>query len=145
MMDDDDQEELHCTGSDVEIEEYTDTEETPYAAYQPPDKLFDTDQPEWQKFGFLGTLTVVVTSVTMLVIAFPLYLESVSAVSTAYTGTYNLYIPGRLPYVHTRCAYIHHGLSSTFRKEKKKKKTTCILTNVTYVNGITSAHFFKLH
>ncbi|XP_048516158.1 uncharacterized protein LOC105691561 isoform X2 [Athalia rosae] len=86
MMDDEDQEELHCTGSDVEIEEYTDTEETPYAAYQPSDKLFDTDQPGWQKFGFLGTLTVVVTSVTMLVIAFPLYMESVSAVSTAYTG-----------------------------------------------------------
>ncbi|XP_046424130.1 uncharacterized protein LOC124181530 [Neodiprion fabricii] len=86
MMDDDDQEELHCTGSDVEIEEYTDTEETPYAAYQPADKLFDTDRPGWQKFRFLGTLMVVVTSVTMLVIVFPLYLESVSAVSSAYTG-----------------------------------------------------------
>ncbi|XP_015601302.1 uncharacterized protein LOC107270636 isoform X2 [Cephus cinctus] len=86
MMDDEEQEELRCTGSDVEIEEYTDTEESPYAAYQPTDKLFDTDQPGWQKFGFLATLCTVIASVTTLIISFPLYLESVSAVSNAYTG-----------------------------------------------------------
>ena len=85
-MDDDDQEELRCTGSDVEIEEYTDTEESPYAAYQSTDKLFDTDQPGWQKFSFLATLTTLVMSVTIAIISFPLYLESVSATSNAYAG-----------------------------------------------------------
>ncbi|XP_012270816.1 uncharacterized protein LOC105694572 isoform X2 [Orussus abietinus] len=86
MMDDDEQEELRCTGSDVEIEEYTDTEESPYAAYQSTDKLFDMDQPGWQKFSFLTTLITVIISVTTLIICFPLYLESVNTVSNAYTG-----------------------------------------------------------
>ncbi|XP_020289576.1 uncharacterized protein LOC109857556 isoform X3 [Pseudomyrmex gracilis] len=87
MMDDEEQEELRCTGSDVEIEEYTDTEESPYVAYQAGgDKLFDTDRENWQKLRFLVTLVSVVISVTVLVISYPLYLESVSAVSSAYTG-----------------------------------------------------------
>jgi len=87
MMDDDEQEELRCTGSDVEIEEYTDTEESPYVAYQASsDKLFDTDRENWQKLRFLATLVSVAISVTVLVISYPLYLESVSAVSSAYTG-----------------------------------------------------------
>ncbi|KAF7400518.1 hypothetical protein HZH66_005702 [Vespula vulgaris] len=85
---DEEQEELRCTGSDVEIEEYTDTEESPYVgAYRASsDKLFDKSRATWQKFTFLITLFTVVTSVTVLVIGFPLYLESISAVSNAYTG-----------------------------------------------------------
>ncbi|XP_032667239.1 uncharacterized protein LOC116842314 isoform X1 [Odontomachus brunneus] len=86
MMDDEEQEELRCTGSDVEIEEYTDTEESPYVAYQAGDKLFDTDRENWQKFRFLASLVSVAVSVTVLVISYPLYLESVGAVSSAYTG-----------------------------------------------------------
>ncbi|XP_043271534.1 uncharacterized protein [Venturia canescens] len=86
MMDEDDQEELRCAGSDVEIEEYTDTEDSPYAAYQSTDKLFDTDQPGWQKFSFLATLVALVISVTIAIISYPLYLESVSEVSNAYAG-----------------------------------------------------------
>ncbi|XP_025261758.1 uncharacterized protein LOC105258715 isoform X1 [Camponotus floridanus] len=87
MMDDEEQEELRCTGSDVEIEEYTDTEESPYVAYQAGgDKLFDTDRENWQKLRFLGTLVSVAISVTVLVITYPLYLESVAVVSSAYTG-----------------------------------------------------------
>jgi len=87
MMDDEEQEELRCTGSDVEIEEYTDTEESPYVAYQAgADKLFDTDRANWQKLRFLATLVSVAVSVTVLVISYPLYLESVAAVSSAYTG-----------------------------------------------------------
>ncbi|XP_011306437.1 uncharacterized protein [Fopius arisanus] len=86
MMDDDDQEELRCAVSDVEIEEYTDTEESPYGAYQSMDKLFDTDQPCWQKFGFLTTLTVLVASITSSIVTFPLYLESVSSAANAYSG-----------------------------------------------------------
>lgn len=86
MMDDDEQEELRCTGSDVEIEEYTDTEESPYVAYQAGDKLFDTDRENWQKLRFLASLVSVAVSVTVLVISYPLYLESVGAVSSAYTG-----------------------------------------------------------
>lgn len=103
-MDDEEQEELRCTGSDVEIEEYTDTEESPYVAYQAgSDKLFDTDRENWQKLRFLATLLSVVVSVTVLVISYPLYLESVAAVSSAYTGK-------RAPYtctethVHARCS-----------------------------------------
>lgn len=87
MMDDEEQEELRCTGSDVEIEEYTDTEESPYVAYQAGgDKLFDTDRENWQKLRFLATLVSVAISVTVLVITYPLYLESVAVVSSAYTG-----------------------------------------------------------
>ncbi|XP_047351908.1 uncharacterized protein LOC124949974 isoform X2 [Vespa velutina] len=88
MIDDEEQEELRCTGSDVEIEEYTDTEESPYVgAYRASsDKLFDRSRATWQKFTFLITLLTVVTSVTVLVIGFPLYLESISAVSNSYTG-----------------------------------------------------------
>lgn len=87
MMDDEEQEELRCTGSDVEIEEYTDTEESPYVAYQAgSDKLFDTDRENWQKLRFLATLLSVTVSVTVLVISYPLYLESVAAISSAYTG-----------------------------------------------------------
>jgi len=87
MMDDEEQEELRCTGSDVEIEEYTDTEESPYVPYQAGgDKLFDTDRENWQKLRFLVTLVSVAISVTVLVISYPLYLESVAAVSSAYTG-----------------------------------------------------------
>lgn len=86
MMDDDEQEELRCTGSDVEIEEYTDTEESPYVAYQAADKLFDTDRENWQRLRFLATLVSVAISVTVLVISYPLYLESVGTVSSAYTG-----------------------------------------------------------
>ncbi|XP_047351909.1 uncharacterized protein LOC124949974 isoform X3 [Vespa velutina] len=87
MIDDEEQEELRCTGSDVEIEEYTDTEESPYVgAYRASsDKLFDRSRATWQKFTFLITLLTVVTSVTVLVIGFPLYLESISAVSNSYT------------------------------------------------------------
>lgn len=87
MMDDEEQEELRCTGSDVEIEEYTDTEESPYVAYQAGDKLFDTDHENWQKFRFLASLVSVAVSVTVLVISYPLYLESVGTVSSAYTGS----------------------------------------------------------
>ncbi|XP_076300500.1 uncharacterized protein LOC143218859 [Lasioglossum baleicum] len=86
MVDDEEQEELRCTGSDVEIEEYTDTEESPYVAYQTSDKLFDTDRAGWQKFSFIATLLAVVVSITFLIITYPLYLESVSAASNAYTG-----------------------------------------------------------
>lgn len=86
-MDDEEQEELRCTGSDVEIEEYTDTEESPYVAYQAGDKLFDTDRENWQKLRFLASLVSVAVSVTVLVISYPLYLESVGAVSSAYTGS----------------------------------------------------------
>ncbi|KAG7212621.1 hypothetical protein KM043_012910 [Ampulex compressa] len=86
MMDDEEQEELRCTGSDVEIEEYTDGEESPYVAYQAADKLFDTDRATWQKFGFMATLVTVVLSVTLLIISYPLYLESIGKVSNAYTG-----------------------------------------------------------
>ncbi|XP_066600836.1 uncharacterized protein [Prorops nasuta] len=86
MMDDDEQEDFRCTGSDVEIEEYTDTEDSPYSPYQNNDKLFDTDQATWQKFNFLATLISLVISVTVLIITYPLYLESVSALSNAYTG-----------------------------------------------------------
>ncbi|XP_014486086.1 PREDICTED: uncharacterized protein LOC106750328 isoform X2 [Dinoponera quadriceps] len=87
MMDDEEQEELRCTGSDVEIEEYTDTEESPYVAYQAGDKLFDTGRSEnWQKLRFLASLVSVAASITVLVISFPLYLENVGAVSSAYTG-----------------------------------------------------------
>ncbi|XP_031830326.1 uncharacterized protein LOC116426027 isoform X2 [Nomia melanderi] len=86
MVDDEEQEELRCTGSDVEIEEYTDTEESPYVAYQTTDKLFDTDRVAWQKFSFVATLLAVVVSITFLIITYPLYLESVSTVSSAYTG-----------------------------------------------------------
>lgn len=87
MVDDEEQEELRCTGSDVEVEEYTDTEESPYVAYQTADKLFDTDRAAWQKFSFVATLLTAVVSITFLVITYPLYLESVSIVSNAYTGT----------------------------------------------------------
>lgn len=86
MVDDEEQEELRCTGSDVEIEEYTDTEDSPYVAYQATDKLFDTDRATWQKFSFIATLLTVVVSITFLIITYPLYLESVSYVSNAYTG-----------------------------------------------------------
>lgn len=88
MMEDEEQEELRCTtGSDVEIEEYTDTEESPYAAYQAGgDKLFDADREDWQKLRFLLTLASVAVSVTVLVISYPLYLESVGTVSSAYAG-----------------------------------------------------------
>lgn len=86
MIDDEEQEELRCTGSDVEIEEYTDTEESPYVTYQPADKLFDSDHAAWQKFRFVATLFAVVVSVSLLIISYPLYLESVSTVSNAYTG-----------------------------------------------------------
>lgn len=86
MVDDEEQEELRCTGSDVEVEEYTDTEESPYVAYQTADKLFDTDRATWQKFSFVATLLTAVVSITFLVITYPLYLESVSTVSNAYTG-----------------------------------------------------------
>ncbi|XP_017881155.1 uncharacterized protein LOC108625569 [Ceratina calcarata] len=86
MVDEDEQEELRCTGSDVEIEEYTDTDESPYVAYQATDKLFDTDRVAWQKFSFLATLFALVISITSLVITYPLYLESVSNVSNAYTA-----------------------------------------------------------
>lgn len=88
MVDDEEQEELRCTGSDVEIEEYTDTEDSPYVAYQATDKLFDTDRATWQKFSFIATLLTVVVSITFLIITYPLYLESVSYVSNAYTGIY---------------------------------------------------------
>lgn len=88
MVDDEEQEELRCTGSDVEIEEYTDTEDSPYVAYQVTDKLFDTDRATWQKFSFIATLLTVVVSITFLIITYPLYLESVSYVSNAYTGIY---------------------------------------------------------
>lgn len=86
MVDDEEQEELRCTGSDVEIEEYTDTEESPYVAYQTADKLFDTDRVAWQKFNFVATLLIVIVSITFLIVTYPLYLESVSTVSNAYTG-----------------------------------------------------------
>ena len=86
MVDDEEQEELRCTGSDVEVEEYTDTEESPYVAYQTADKLFDTDRAAWQKFSFVATLLTAAVSITFLVITYPLYLESVSTVSNAYTG-----------------------------------------------------------
>ena len=85
-MEDDDREELRCTGSDVEIEEYTDTEESPYVAYQASEKPFDTDSPGWKKFSFIFTLIIVIISVTVLIISFPLYLESVSTVSNGYSG-----------------------------------------------------------
>lgn len=88
MVDDEEQEEFRCTGSDVEIEEYTDTEDSPYVAYQATDKLFDTDRATWQKFSFIATLLTVVVSITFLIITYPLYLESVSYVSNAYTGIY---------------------------------------------------------
>ncbi|CAK9818702.1 hypothetical protein ANTQUA_LOCUS9907 [Anthophora quadrimaculata] len=86
MVDDEEQQELRCTGSDVEIEEYTDTEESPYVTYQPGDKLFDTDRAAWQKFSFVATLLIVIVSITFLIITYPLYLGSVSNVSNAYTG-----------------------------------------------------------
>nr|XP_012135690.1 PREDICTED: uncharacterized protein LOC100879956 [Megachile rotundata]XP_012135691.1 PREDICTED: uncharacterized protein LOC100879956 [Megachile rotundata]XP_012135692.1 PREDICTED: uncharacterized protein LOC100879956 [Megachile rotundata]XP_012135693.1 PREDICTED: uncharacterized protein LOC100879956 [Megachile rotundata]XP_012135694.1 PREDICTED: uncharacterized protein LOC100879956 [Megachile rotundata]XP_012135695.1 PREDICTED: uncharacterized protein LOC100879956 [Megachile rotundata]XP_01 len=86
MVDDEEQEELRCTGSDVEIEEYTDTEESPYVTYQTTDKLFDTDRAGWQKFSFIATLLILVVSITFLIIAYPLYLNSISTVSNAYTG-----------------------------------------------------------
>ncbi|XP_048269299.1 uncharacterized protein LOC126925938 [Bombus affinis] len=86
VVDDEEQEELRCTGSDVEIEEYTDTDDSPYVAYQVTDKLFDTDRVAWQKFSFVATLLTVVVSITFLIITYPLYLESVSYVSNAYTG-----------------------------------------------------------
>lgn len=85
-MEDDEQEELRCTGSDVEIEEYSDTEEPPYVGYQSSEKPFDTEAPNWKKFIFIFTLITVIISVTILVISFPLYLESVSAVSNGYSG-----------------------------------------------------------
>lgn len=88
MMEDEEQEELRCTGSDVEIEEYTDTEESPYVAYQSGgDKLFDADREDWQRLRFLLTLVSVAVSITVLVITYPLYFESVGAVSSAYTGS----------------------------------------------------------
>ncbi|KAK0167197.1 hypothetical protein PV327_004626 [Microctonus hyperodae] len=86
MMDDDDHDEMRCTGSDVEIEEYTDTEESPYTTYQSTDKLFDTDQPCWQIFYFLITLAIVAISITTSIITLPLYLESVSTAANGYTG-----------------------------------------------------------
>ncbi|XP_034941222.1 uncharacterized protein [Chelonus insularis] len=88
MMDDDEQEDGRCMGgSDGEIEEYTDTEESPYAAtYQSTDKLFDTDQSCWQRFSFLITLVIVAASITSSVITLPLYLESVNTAASAYTG-----------------------------------------------------------
>ncbi|XP_053984953.1 uncharacterized protein LOC128879646 isoform X1 [Hylaeus volcanicus] len=86
MVDDEEQEELRCTGSDVEIEEYTDTEESPYVGYQSSDKLFDTDRVAWQKFSFVATLLTVVVSITFLIVTYPLYLESISTVSNSYTG-----------------------------------------------------------
>ncbi|XP_076237116.1 uncharacterized protein LOC143180940 [Calliopsis andreniformis] len=86
MVDDEEQEELRCTGSDVEIEEYTDTEESPYVAYQTTDKLFDTNRATWQKICFIATLLTVIVSITFLIISYPLYLESISTVSNAYTG-----------------------------------------------------------
>ena len=79
-MEDDEQEELRCTGSDVEIEEYTDTEE-PHTTYQASEKSHT-----WQKFIFIFTLIVVIISITVIVITFPLYLESVSTVSNGYSG-----------------------------------------------------------
>lgn len=90
-MDDDEQDELRCTGSsDAEIEEYTDTEDSPYnAAYQnTTDKFFDTDQIAWEKFSFVATLVVAIISVTVLIVSHPLHLESIEVVSNAYTGTY---------------------------------------------------------
>lgn len=87
MVDDEEQEELRCTGSDVEIEEYTDTEDSPYVAYRASDKLFDTDRVAWQKFTFVATLLTVVVSITFLIITYPLYLESIGTASNAYTGT----------------------------------------------------------
>lgn len=109
MMDDEEQEELRCTGSDVEIEEYTDTEESPYAAYQAGgDKLFDTDRENWQKLRFLATLVSVAVSVTVLVISYPLYLESVAAVSSAYTG--------RQTHKH---AYAHSHAIQTFTDQRR--------------------------
>ncbi|KAH0550435.1 uncharacterized protein LOC123261151 isoform X2 [Cotesia glomerata] len=87
MIDEDDQDEqLRRTGSDVEIEEYTDTEEPAYTTYQPSDKLFDTEQPCWQRFSFLATLGIVTASVTTSIISLPLYLENVSGTANAYTG-----------------------------------------------------------
>lgn len=87
-MDDDDHDEMRCTGSDVEIEEYTDTEESPYTTYQSTDKLFDTDQPCWQIFHFLITLAIVAISITTSIITLPLYLGSVSTAANGYTGVY---------------------------------------------------------
>ncbi|XP_074097035.1 uncharacterized protein LOC141526128 [Cotesia typhae] len=87
MIDEDDQDEqLRRTGSDVEIEEYTDTEEPAYTTYQPSDKLFDTEQSCWQRFSFLATLGIVTASVTTSIISLPLYLENVSGTANAYTG-----------------------------------------------------------
>ncbi|KAF7987645.1 hypothetical protein HCN44_003508 [Aphidius gifuensis] len=87
MMEDDDQEELrYTTGSDVEIEEYTDTEESTYPVYQQSDKLFDIDSPCWQNFIFLITLSIVIVSITASIISYPLYHESISAASSAYAG-----------------------------------------------------------
>lgn len=86
IMEDDEQEELRCTGSDIEIEEYSDTEEPPFVGYQSLEKPFDTDSPNWKKFSFIFTLCTVIVSVSILVISFPLYLESVSAVSNGYSG-----------------------------------------------------------
>lgn len=85
-MDDDDQDDFHCQGSDAEIDDYTDSEDNSYTMYQSTDKLFDTDQPLWKKFSFISTLMTVIISATVLIITFPLYLESVSRVSNAYTG-----------------------------------------------------------
>ncbi|XP_051163407.1 uncharacterized protein LOC127282886 [Leptopilina boulardi] len=85
-MEDDEQEELRCTGSDIEIEEYSDTEEPPFVGYQSLEKPFDTDSPNWKKFSFIFTLCTVIVSVSILVISFPLYLESVSAVSNGYSA-----------------------------------------------------------
>lgn len=88
MIDEDDHDEqVRCTGSDVEIEEYTDTEEPAYTTYQSTDKLFDTEQPCWQRFSFLATLGIVTASVTTSIISLPLYLENVSGTANAYTGT----------------------------------------------------------
>lgn len=87
-MDDEEQEELHGTGSEGEIEDYTDSEEHPYAVYQSTEKLFDTDQPEWKNFSFLFALCCVVLSTTSLVITYPLYLDSVTTVSSAYTSNF---------------------------------------------------------
>lgn len=87
MMEDDDQEELrYTTGSDVEIEEYTDTEESTYPVYQESDKFFDIDSPCWQNFIFLITLSIVIVSITASIISYPLYHESISAASSAYAG-----------------------------------------------------------
>lgn len=87
MEDDDQEEELRCTtGSDVDIEEYSDTEDSIYTTYEQSDKLFDMDQPCWQKFLFLVTLSIVIVSITASIISYPLYHESISVASSAYAG-----------------------------------------------------------